>query len=291
MATLVMREKIFSVLRFIRMATLLAGAAVGVIGCAVWGDDASVAVEETESAQQIFARADDAFRAKEYKSAINLFEEVERVHPTSAFTKRAIIKSAHASFLDYDYDKTALTAARFLEFYPSDEQAPFAQYLVAMSFYSQITDVDRDQAVTKAALQSLREVVNRYPQSDYAREAKLKMDLTLDHLAGKEMVVGRYYLKRRQYIGAINRFQTVIESYQGSAHTAEALHRLVEAYLALGVVKEAQTAAAVLGHNFPGSDWYTYSYALLTGRDLTPKEDEGSWISQMWRRVAKSAWL
>lgn len=260
-------------------------------GCAyVGGDDAPVVADVTP-APELFARAEQAFAATDYKTAAKLYDEVERLHPTSTYTKRAVLKSAEASYRDYDYDKAQLSASRFLEFYPSDAQAPYAQYLIAMSYYSQITDVDRDQAVTRVALQKLRELINRYPDSEYAREAQVKLDLTIDQLAGKEMTVGRYYLKRKQYIGAINRFKTVVEQYQNTTHVPEALHRLVECYLALGVVKEAQTAAAVLGHNFPGSDWYLDSYALLTGRDLRPEVDEGSWIAQVWRRVGRAEWL
>ena len=154
-----------------------------------------------------------------------------------------------------------------------------------MSYYEQITDVGRDQEVTQLALVSLEEVVRRFPASEYARDAGLKIDLTRDHLAGKEMSVGRYYLKRGQYVAAINRFRTVVESYQSTTHVPEALHRLTETYLALGVENEAQPAAAVLGHNIPRSDWYMDSYGLLRGRNLEPSEDEGSWISRVWGSV------
>lgn len=260
-------------------------------GCAYFGDDNVVEASDVEPAESIYERAEEQFRAGFYKEAAKTYDEVERLHPTSQFTKLAVIKSAQSSFREGDFAKSILAANRFLEYYPSDEKAPFAQYIIAMSYYNQITDVDRDQSVTRSALQSFRELVNRYPDSEYAREAQLRMDLTIDQLAGREMTVGRYYLQRREYIGAINRFRTVVEKYQNTTHTPEALHRLVEAYLALGVKKEAKTAAAVLGYNFPGSDWYRDSFELLTGQDLTPEEDEESWISRVWRRVGRGQLL
>lgn len=239
-------------------------------------------VEEPAPPEELMARADALFAEERWAAAATAYGEVERLHPASTLVKRAMIRSAESSYRDYNYDQTVVTATRFLEFYPSDERAPYAQYMIAMSFYNQITDVDRDQSVTRQALQQLRTLINRYPNSEYAREGQLKLDLTVDHLAGQEMTVGRYYLRRRQYVGAINRFRTVVERYQSTTHVAEALHRLVEAYLALGVINEAQTAAAVLGHNFPGSEWYQYSFAMLNGQDIEIVEDERSWISRAW---------
>lgn len=267
----------------LRLGRIVAAALVaGLLSACAFGGDDAVTFEDVEPAESIYARAEAEFAEGNYALAAQIFDELERLHPTSRLTKRAMLRATEASYREGDYDKAALSGRRFLEFYPSDESADYAQYLIALSFYDQITDVDRDQAVTRSALQSLRELTNRYPDSEFAREGQLKLDLTLDHLAGKEMMIGRFYLERNQYIGAINRFRTVLETYQTTSHTPEALHRLVEAYLALGVVTEAQTAAAVLGHNFPGSDWYLDSYALLTGRDLRPAVDEGSWISQAW---------
>ena len=166
--------------------------------------------------------------------------------------------------------------------HPGNKDAPYAYYLIAISYYEQISDVGRDQRATEQAYQALTEVVRRFPASAYARDAQLKLDLTRDHLAGKDMEVGRFYLNQRQYLGAIGRFRTVIERYQTTSHVPEALHRLVEAYLAMGVVTEAQATAAVLGHNYPGSKWYRYSYGLLTDQDLEPDEDEGSWIGRIF---------
>lgn len=242
-------------------------------------------------ADVLFERAGTELEEGNDKQAATLFDEVERLYPTSPWAKRAILMSAFSSHSAGDYDKAILSAGRFLDFYPSDDEAPYAQYLVAISHYDQIVDVGRDQARTQQALQALRELVNRYPDSEYAREGRLKLDLTLDHLAGKEMAVGRYYLKRGNYVGAIERFRIVVERYQTTSQVEEALHRLVESYLALGVNNEAQAAAAVLGHNFPGSDWYLDSYALLTGKDLRPESDDNSWVDKVWRRVVKNKWL
>jgi outer membrane protein assembly factor BamD len=213
------------------------------------------------------------------------FDEVERQHPYSVWARRAQVMGAYAYYLTNQYDEAILAAQRFIQLHPGNKDVPYAQYLIALSYYEQITDVGRDQKITKRALAALQEIIERYPDTPYARDARLKIDLAQDHLAGKEMEIGRYYLKRRQYTAAVNRFRTVIEDYQTTTHAPEALHRLTEAYLALGVEEEAQTAAAVLGHNFPGSSWYTDSYALLTGKDLRPEAHKGSWIGRLWNNV------
>ena len=238
--------------------------------------------------EELFNRGEAFFDDERYKSAAETFDEVERLYPTSTFAKRAILRSAESYYRARDFDNAALASSRFLDFYPSDEQAAYAQYLLALTHYDQITDVGRDQARTRQALQALRELVNRYPNSDYAREAQIRLDLTMNHLAGKEMTVGRFYLRRREWIGAMNRFRTVVEQYQTTEHVAEALHRLVEVYLSIGATQEAQTTAAVLGHNFPGSNWYRDSYALLSGRNLEPEDSDESWISRVWRQTTTS---
>lgn len=240
-----------------------------------------------EPPETIFERGERALATGDAAEAAKQFDEVERLYPTSTWAKRAIIQAANAYYIDAEYDQAILTAQRFLDFYPSDDEAPFAQYIVAMSHYDQIVDVGRDQARTRAAQQALRELINRYPNSDYANEAQLKLDATFDHLAGKEMEVGRYYLKRGNFIAAISRFQNVVASYQTTRHVEEALHRLVEANLALGLTREAQATAAVLGHNFPGSAWYADSYLLLTGVDLRPEAADDSWISRTWNSVTE----
>ncbi|MEO0992780.1 MAG: outer membrane protein assembly factor BamD [Pseudomonadota bacterium] len=261
--------------------------------CSLFGDD-----EEDErtiedlTAAEIFRRGEAQLEAGDAVDAAKTFDEIERLYPFSQFAKRAIIMSAFSSYEGGQYTDARTAARRYVELYPSDEDAAYAQYLIALSYYDNIVDVERDQAMTENALQELTEVVRRYPQSDYARDAALKVDLTLDHLAGKQMAVGRYYLKRGHYTAAINRFRLVVDEYDTTSQTPEALHRLTEAYLALGLEREAIASAAVLGHNYPGSDWYLDSYELLTGRDLVPDdEDADGFFSRVYRRVIQGEWL
>lgn len=222
--------------------------------------------------------------------AAETFNEIERLYPFSQLAKRALVMSAFASYRAGEFSAARASARRYLDLYPADEDAAYAQHLIAMTHYDNIVDVGRDQSTTQRALDSLREVVDRYPDTDFARDAQLKIDLTLDHLAGKDMSVGRYYLKGGHYAAAINRFQRVVDRYPTTAQVPEALHRLVEANLALGLENEALAAAAVLGHNYQGSDWYARSYALLTGRNILPEDDPG-FLDDIWRRVIKGEWL
>ena len=235
--------------------------------------------------EDIYNEAHATMLANDYFEAAELFDEVERQHPYSTWATKAQLMAAYSYYKINEYDQAILAADRFLQLHPGSDSAPYAFYLIAVSYYEQIADVGRDQNVTKMALGSLQELVRRYPASEYARDARLKIDLARDHLAGKEMEIGRFYLRRGTPIAAINRFRVVIEDFQTTSHAAEALHRLTEAYLQLGVTKEAQTAAAVLGHNFPGSPWYQDSYLLLTGVDLRPQGDPESWITKTWKKV------
>lgn len=198
------------------------------------------------------------------------FDEVERQHPYSVWARRAILMSAFCHYQGNKYNEAIMASDRFITLHPGNKDAPYAYYLKAVSLYEQIVDVGRDQRRTEQAMAALRELIKRFPQTDYARDARLKLDLTRDHLAGKEMAIGRYYLKRGEMVAAISRFRTVVEQYQTTSHVPEALHRLVEAYLSLGVIKEAQTSAAVLGHNYPGSEWYEDTYALMKEYGSTP---------------------
>ena len=238
-----------------------------------------------QSVYELYNEAMDQLISGDVFIAARNFDEVERQHPYSVWAIKAKLMSAFSYYSASRYDEAILAAERFVELHPGNRDVSYAYYLIAMSYYEQITDVGRDQEVTQLALASLEEIVRRFPASEYARDAGLKIDLTRDHLAGKEMSVGRYYLRRGQYVAAINRFRTVVENYQTTTHVPEALHRLTETYLALGVENEAQTAAAVLGHNFPGSNWYSDSYGLLRGRNLEPSEDKRSWISRVWGSV------
>ena len=192
---------------------------------------------------------------------------------------------------DRNYTESRASAQRYIDFYPADEDAAYAQYLLALSYYDQIDEVGRDQGLTFQALQSLRTVIEVYPESEYANSAILKFDLAFDHLAGKEMEVGRYYLRREHYAAAINRFRVVVEDFQTTSHTPEALHRLVEAYLSLGLVDEAQTAGAILGYNYQSTIWYEDSFALLTGQGLRPEPSGDGWLRQLYRQTIKGEWL
>ena len=232
--------------------------------------------------EELYNEAMDSLLDEDFDAAVAGFAEVERQHPYSVWATRAQIMSAFVYYQGNRYVDAIAAADRFVELHPGNRDAAYAYYLIAMSHYEQISDVDRDQRTTERALQALQEVVRRFPGTSYARDARLKIDLTRDHLAGKEMTVGRYYLRRGNPIAAIGRFRNVVELYQTTSHAPEALHRLTEAYLALGIPDEAQTAAAVLGHNYPGSQWYRFSYALLTDADLQPEADEGSWISRVF---------
>ncbi len=245
-------------------AALVAGAML--LGACGSKDDNATYVEQP--VDTLYNRALDDLGAQEYKSAAKEFEEVDRQHPYSVWATKAQIMAAFTYYQSNKYDEAQIALDRFIQLHPGHRDIPYAYYLKALCYYEQISDVGRDQGMTQKALDSLADVVKRFPETPYARDARLKVELTIDHLAGKEMDIGRYYQRQQQYIGAINRYRVVIERYQTTTHVPEALHRLVESYLALGVKSEAKEAAAVLGHNFPGSDWYADSYFLITGEDF-----------------------
>ncbi len=223
--------------------------------------------------------------------AIRYFQEVERLYPYSEFAKRALIMQAFSYHKAKKYEESRAASQRYLDFYPGDEDAPYALYLMALSYYDQIDDVGRDQGVTFQALTGMRDVIEQYPDSDYARSAMLKFELAFDHLAAKEMEIGRYYLKRGNYTAAINRFRAVVQDFQTTTHTAEALHRLVESYLALGFTQEAQMAGAILGFNYQASPFYDDSFRLLKGRGLNPEAVGDSWLRSVYRQMVKGEWL
>ncbi|MDF1802745.1 outer membrane protein assembly factor BamD [Thalassovita sp.] len=246
---------------------------------------------ESYTAEQIFGRGEFELERRKPARAAFYFSEIERLYPYSDWAKRALIMQAYAYHKDTDYENSRAAAQRYVDFYPTSDDAAYAQYLLALSYYDQIDEVGRDQGLTFQALQALRTVIERYPDSEYARSAILKFDLAFDHLAAKEMEVGRYYLKRDHYAAAINRFRVVVEDFQTTSHTAEALHRLVEAYLSLGLTDEAQTAGAILGHNFKSTEWYEDSYKLLAGRGLEMKPKGNNWLSKVYRQMIKGEWL
>jgi outer membrane protein assembly factor BamD len=214
--------------------------------------------------------------------AVKSFDEVDRQHPYSEWARKSLLMSAFASYRRGRYDDTAATANRYLTLYPGSPDAAYAQFLIGSSYFHQIPDITRDQAATQKAMAALQEIVDRYPDSEYADDAKKKIIVARDQLAGKEMQTGRYYLERREYIAAINRFKYVVTNYQDTRHVEEALERLVEANLSLGLAGEAQTAAAILGHNFPDSPWYKDAYTLLQTGGLSPHEDKNSWLSKLF---------
>jgi outer membrane protein assembly factor BamD len=246
---------------------------------------------ETLPPEAIYQRAELELEDRDPDDAARYFGEVERLYPYSTWAKRALIMQAFAYHRDRDYDASRATAQRYLDLYPTDEDAAYAQYLLALSYYDQIDDVGRDQGLTFQALQALRDVIETYPDSEYTTSAILKFDLAFDHLAGKEMEIGRYYLRRGHYAAAINRFRIVVEEFQTTSHTPEALYRLVECYLSLGLDEEAQTAGAILGYNFQATDWYENSYALLTGQGLEPRALGDNWLAQIYRQMIRGQWL
>ena len=233
----------------------------------------------------IYNSAHEELLRGNYILASQEFDEVERQHPYSIWARRALVMAAFTYYLQNKYDESIATGRRFLSLYPGNEQAGYVYYLIAMCQYERISDVQRDQRTTELAQAALTEVIRRFPDTPYAADAVLKLDLTQDNLAGKEMAVGRFYLNRGDYAAAAGRFRNVIERYSTTSHTPEALHRITEVYLSLGVVSEAQNAAAVLGYNFPDSSWYRDSYRILKQRDLTPVRDEKSWISRALDKV------
>ncbi|MDC0131368.1 outer membrane protein assembly factor BamD [Alphaproteobacteria bacterium] len=235
--------------------------------------------------EEIYNAAVEALERQNYITASQEFDEVERQHPYSIWARRALVMSAYTYYVQNKYDEAVATSRRFLALYPGNTQAPYAYYLIAMSQYERISDVKLDQRTTELARYSLVEVIRRYPGSDYAKDAALKLDLAIGNLAGKEMDVGRYYLNRGDYGAAAARFKNVVIEYNMTMHVEEALHRLTETYLRLGIVTEAQNSAAVLGYNFPDSRWYTDSYRILAMRDLEPAEAEGSWLSRTFDAV------
>jgi outer membrane protein assembly factor BamD len=224
-------------------------------------------------------------QSKDPKAASKKFEEVDRQHPYSDWARKSLLMSAYAYYEAGDYDNCIGSATRYVTMHPGSSDAAYAQYLIAASHYDQIPDISRDQGRTEKAMSALEEVIRKYPTSEYANTAKKKLEGARDQLAGKEMAVGRFYMDKRDYTAAINRFKTVVTRYQTTRHVEEALARLTEAYMAIGIVGEAQTAAAVLGHNFPDSRWYKDAYNLVKSGGLEPSENQGSYISKAFKKL------
>ena len=221
--------------------------------------------------EQLYARATEELDKRDFDEAILLFNEVERQHPYSEWARRSSLMTAFASYESRKYDEAISTAQRYLSLNPAGQGAPYAYYLIAVSYFDQIMDVGRDQKTTELARNALNDVIRRYPETDYARDAGVKMDMVSDQLAGKEMEIGRWYLRRNQHLSAVNRFRTVVTDYDTTGHTPEALYRLVEVYLSLGLKQEALASGAVLGYNYPESVWYRDAYRLLGNEGLDPE--------------------
>jgi outer membrane protein assembly factor BamD len=276
--------------RQLRLAAGLAVLATALSGCgtgSLW--DKFTAKDDTfneEPADKLYNEGLYLMnQRKDPKAASKKFEEVDRQHPYSDWARKSLLMSAYSFYNAGDYDSCIGAATRYVTLHPGSSDAAYAQYLIAASHYDQIPDVSRDQGRTEKAIAALEEVIRKYPTSEYANTAKAKLEGARDQLAGKEMEVGRYNLSKRNFTGAINRFKTVVTQYQTTRHVEEALARLAEAYMAIGIVGEAQTAAAVLGHNFPDSKWYKDAYNLVKGGGLEPSENKGSYISRAFKKL------
>ncbi|MDE2228979.1 MAG: outer membrane protein assembly factor BamD [Alphaproteobacteria bacterium] len=270
-----------------RVAAVIGGLvlAIAVSGCS--SDKKDTYVEKP--VDELYNSAMDMLAQEDYAKAADAFDEVEQQHPYSVWATRAQLMSAYALYQANKYDESIIAADRYIQLHPGNRDVAYAYYLKALDYYIQIEDVGRDQKTTEQAMQALEEVVRRFPDTAYARDARLKIDLARDHLAGKEMAIGRWYEKQGYYLAALNRFKTVVDKYQTTTHAPEALERLTECYLALGLKDEARRTAAVLGYNYPGSAWYAATYTLMTGKEVvannneTPpasKEQEG-WFGRM----------
>ena len=248
--------------KMIKHAIALGLSAIVLSACASGGNKVNTNYVARD-VNSLYDAAKDRLDRKQYTVAAALFDEVERQHPYSVWARRAQLMSAFSYYLALDHNKSIQSAQRFLAIHPGNKDAPYAYYLIALNYYEQISDVTRDQKITEQALSTLGEVVRRYPDTRYAADARLKLDLVNDHLAGKEMEIGRFYQRRSNWLAATLRFRKVVDDFETTSHTPEALYRLTESYLALGIPVEAKRAAAVLNANYPGSEWYQKAYSLM----------------------------
>jgi len=253
-------------------------------GCASTGKDAK-ALLNPDPPGKMYATADSFLTRGKYQKAAKKFEDLDRDHPYAPEARRAMVMAAYAYFRAGKFPEAIATARRYTTMHPGTKEAPFAHHIIASCYFEDMTGPQNDQANARKALKELQTLKSRYPESKYAREADNRIRIALDSLAAKEMNVGRYYLKRRNYLASINRFKLVVSNYSNTRQVEEALMRLTEAYLALGIANEAQTAAAVLGHNFPESQWYKDAYVLLQSGGLAPREDTGTWLSKTWKNI------
>lgn len=267
---------------FVALATVLAFSAGA---CSSFGGSKEEAIVYSDDPpDKLYNQGVFNLNQNKYDAASAKFQELDKQHPYTEYGRKAALLEVYAKYKKGDYDESATAAKRYVTLHPSSPDAAYAQFLLGMSYYNGIPDVTRDQSRTQQALDALQEVIRKYPDSEYAEPARQRIQLARDQLAGKEMDIGRYYLKEGNFVGAINRFKTVVTVHQTTRHVEEALARLAEAYMALGIVGEAQTAAAVLGHNFPQSEWYKDTYKLMASKGTAPREDKGSWISKAFGR-------
>jgi outer membrane protein assembly factor BamD len=246
-------------------------------------------VDNLEPADQLYNQGLANLEKGRVVEASRKFDAVDRQHPYSEFARKSIVLGAFANYRQGRYPEAISAAKRYVTLYPTDKEAAYAQYIIGLSYFRQIPDVTRDQADSRRTVAAMTELVERYPDSEYVEDAKTKIRFARDQIAGKEMQVGRYYLERREYLASIKRFRNVVEQFSNTRHTEEALARLTEAYFAMGLATEAQTAAAVLGQNFPDSPWYKDSYKLLQSGGLEPRENAGSWISNAAKAITGGA--
>ena len=261
----------------------IALAAFVVLGaCSKTDKDEKFAVEEIVAPDALYNQALANLDTGDLRTAQRRIEDLNRQHPYSEYSRRSLILDTFINYRKGAYQEAAVSGKRFIELYPADKDAAYAQYIVGMSYFKQIPHITRDQTPTRKAYNAMNSLLEKYPESEYAEDAQRKVRVARDQIAGKEMLVGRYYQERREFLAAINRFRGVVEEFPKTRHVEEALARLTESYFALGLVEEAQNSAAVLGHNFPDSDWYKDSYELLQTGGYAPKESDNSWLTNLF---------
>jgi len=269
---------------------LLCFMAVAIPGCSALKNEPKIDID-TYSAKEIYDLAEDKLAKNRPQDAAKYFSEIERLYPYSEWAKRGLIMQAYSFHKDKDYENSRSAAQRYIDFFPAAEDAAYAQYILALSYYDQISEVGRDQDVTVKALQELRLLIERYPDSKYAKQSAEKFDMAFSFLAAKEMEVGRYYLQRGYYTSAVNRFRKVVQEFRTTEQTPEALYRLIECYLSLGLRVEAQSAAAILQESYASTPWHQDSLVLLSGEGLLPDAGGQNWLSAIYRQMIKGQWL
>ena len=269
---------------------LLCFLTVAISGCSALKSKPKIDID-TYSAKEIYDLAEDRLAKKRPQDAAKYFSEIERLYPYSEWAKRGLIMQAFSYHKDQDYENSRSAAQRYIDFFPAADDAAYAQYILALSYYDQISEVGRDQDVTVKALQELRLLIERYPDSKYAKDSAEKFDMAFSFLAAKEMEVGRYYLQRGYYTSAVNRFRKVVQEFRTTEQTPEALYRLIECYLSLGLRGEAQSAAAILQESYSSTQWHKDSLILLSGEGLLPDAGGQNWLSTIYRQTIKGQWL